>query len=348
MLCGLIMAGGIGTRFWPFSTEDKPKQFLKLLGEETMLQTTVNRVLPIIPIDRVFVCTGERYVELVKEQLPNLPMQNIIVEPEGRNTAPCIALSSLIINKVCKDASILVLPSDHLIENEYEFRGLVSKYDKLINHLDNAIITFGMKPLRAETAYGYIKASYSHKNINTNVFYKVEEFVEKPNKETAKNYIDEGCYLWNSGMFLWKARTIINNIKKYLPNTFEALKQIENCNKTQIQKIVDENYFKTDKTSIDFGVLEKAENIYVVPTEVGWDDVGSWESVERYCKKDSRGNIHIGKINSLRSSNNLVVASNQKIVIDGISNIYVVENNGQIIIGQKDEVNNLKDLKNIV
>ena len=186
MLTALIMAGGKGTRFWPLSTEEKPKQFLNLIGEETMIQMTVNRIKPIIPIERIFVCTGEMYVDLVKEQLPELPKRNIIVEPEGRNTAPCIALSAMVIDRYYKNSNMVVLPSDHLINDEEEFRNTLLAADSFIEEKDEAIVTLGMNPSRPEVGYGYIK--YSDEVLKSNDFrvIKVDSFIEKPNLDTAK------------------------------------------------------------------------------------------------------------------------------------------------------------------
>ena len=197
MLCALIMAGGKGTRFWPLSTEEKPKQFLNLLGRETMIQMTVNRVKPIIPIERIFVCTVSSYVELVKEQLPELPEENIIVEPEGRNTAPCIALSSMIINRKYNDAAIAVLPSDHLIKNEEKFRNIILDCNEFLDINETALITIGMKLNRPETGYGYIRYDEKSFELKEDEFIKVDKFVEKPDLEMAENYLKEGNYLWN-------------------------------------------------------------------------------------------------------------------------------------------------------
>ena len=348
MLCALIMAGGKGTRFWPLSTEEKPKQFLNLIGEETMIQMTVNRITPIIPIERVFVCTGEMYVDLVKEQLPNLPERNIIVEPQGRNTAPCIALSALVIKKYYKDANMIVLPSDHLISDEDEFRDIIKSADKFVNENKEAIVTLGMEPTRAETGYGYIRYGNDEKKINNHKVIKVDAFVEKPNREKAESYIEEGNYLWNGGMFLWSADNILNQIEKYSKGTYEALKEIETVDNEEIQELINNNYHKTEAISIDYAVMEKSDSIYVVPSRFGWDDVGSWEALDRYREKDDKGNVLVGNAKVVDSHGNLVISSSHDIVVEGLKDIYVIENDGKILVGHKSNVANVKELKNII
>ena len=348
MLCALIMAGGKGTRFWPLSTEEKPKQFLNLIGEETMIQMTVNRIKPIIPIERVFVCTGEMYVDLVKEQLPELPEQNIIVEPEGRNTAPCIALSAFVIKKYYKDANMIVLPSDHLISDEDEFRNVIKNADEFVKENKEAIITLGMEPTRPETGYGYIRYGKDEKVINNHKVIKVDAFVEKPNKEKAKAYIKEGNYLWNGGMFLWSADNILNQIEKYSNDTYEALKDIEIVDSEEIQELINNNYHKTESISIDYAVMEKSDSIYVVPSRFGWDDVGSWEALDRYREKDEKGNVLVGSAKVVDSHGNLVISSSHDIVVEGLKDIYVIENDGKILVGHKSNVANVKELKKII
>lgn len=348
MLCALIMAGGKGTRFWPLSTEEKPKQFLNLIGEETMIQMTVNRITPIIPIERVFVCTGEMYVDLVKEQLPNLPERNIIVEPQGRNTAPCIALSALVIKKYYEDANMVVLPSDHLISDEEIFRDIIESADEFINENKEAIITLGMEPTRAETGYGYIRYGKDENSLNDHKVIKVDAFVEKPNKQRAEQYIEEGNYLWNGGMFLWSAQNILNQIEKYSNSTYEALKDIETVDNEEIQELINNNYHKTEAISIDYAVMEKSDSIYVVPSRFGWDDVGSWEALDRYREKDDKGNVLVGNAKVVDSHGNLVISSSQDIVVEGLKDIYVIENDGKILVGHKSNVANVKELKNII
>ena len=348
MLTALIMAGGKGTRFWPLSTEEKPKQFLNLIGEETMIQMTVDRIKPIIPIERIFVCTGAMYVNLVKEQLPELPERNIIVEPEGRNTAPCIALSAFVIKKYYEDATMVVLPSDHLIKDEEEFRNIVTNANKFIKDNDNAIITLGMKPSRPEVGYGYIKYGNDEEEVNGYKVIKVDKFVEKPNKETAEEYLADGSYLWNGGMFIWSANNILEQIKKYSPNTYEALKDIEEIEEKWLKYLIKAQYCETEAISIDYAVMEKSEDIYVIPSDFGWDDVGSWEALDRYREKDCFGNIYVGKTKAVDGRNNLIISSTQSVVVEGLSDIYVIENDGKILVGCKSNVANVKELKNIV
>jgi mannose-1-phosphate guanylyltransferase len=348
MLCALIMAGGKGTRFWPLSTEEKPKQFLNLIGEDTMIQMTVNRIKSIIPIDRTFVCTGEKYVDLVKEQLPELPEKNIIVEPEGRNTAPCIALSAFVIKKYYDNANMVVLPSDHLIKNEDEFRNVIQSANKFINENENSIITLGMEPTRPETGYGYIRYGFDGQNINKHKVIKVDAFVEKPNKEKAKEYLMNGNYLWNGGMFLWSVENVLNQIKLHSNKTYKALEKIETVSEQSLQSFINENYENTEATSIDYAVLEKSDDIYVIPSNFGWDDVGSWEALDRYREKDESGNVLVGNAKVVNSESNLVISSSHDIIVEGLDDIYVIENDGKILVGRKSNVKNVKELKTII
>ncbi|MDU5109597.1 MAG: mannose-1-phosphate guanylyltransferase [Clostridium sp.] len=348
MLCALIMAGGKGTRFWPLSTEEKPKQFLNLIGDETMIQMTVNRIKPIIPIERIFVCTGEMYVDLVKKQLPELPDRNIIVEPEGRNTTPCIALSAFVVKRYYKDLTMVVLPSDHLINDEEEFRRIILEADTFIKNNNNAIITLGMEPTRAETGYGYIKCSEERNKLIKSEVVKVEKFVEKPNEELANEYVSSGNYLWNGGMFIWTVENILCEISKYSSSIFESLHNIQDVQEEKLQDLINREYMNMEAISIDYSVLEKSKEIYVIPSDFGWDDIGSWEAIERHTIKDDFGNVVIGQATSLKGNNNLLVSSNHRVIVEGLSDIYVIENDGKIIIGQKSNVVNAKELRNIV
>lgn len=344
MLCALIMAGGKGTRFWPLSTEEKPKQFLNLVGDNTMIQMTVNRILPIIPIERIFVCTGEKYTDYVINQLPELPKENIIVEPEGRNTAPCIALSSMIIKRKFNDASVLVLPSDHLIEKEDEFRSIILKGNDFLEKNPYNIVTLGIQPNRPETGYGYIKL----KDEIFNNIYKVDKFVEKPDENTAKKYLANGNYLWNSGMFLWKAENIINQIKNYSPEIYEALKEIETIEEDVIGNYIKENYKNTTNISIDYAVLEHSKDIYVIPSDIGWDDIGTWKAVERYRDRDLDNNIVAENVSVIESKSNMIVNNKKRVVLIGIEEVMTLETEDSIFIVNKKYMDNLRDYQKYV
>ncbi|OPJ60891.1 mannose-1-phosphate guanylyltransferase [Clostridium oryzae] len=350
MLCVLIMAGGKGERFWPLSTDEKPKQFLNLLGKDTMIQMTVNRMKKIVPIDRIFVVTGEKYVDLLRQQIPDLPERNIIVEPIGRNTAPCIALSALVIDKFYEDSEMVVVPSDHLVTEEDKFIKVIASSSEFVKKNQEAIVTIGIKPDRPEIGYGYIKANMKLKtgSILFSDFYKVDKFVEKPTLDRAKQYMLQHEYLWNSGMFIWKTKNILKLIQKYLPNTYEILEQLSKIAEEDFQKVLRDRYMDVDNISIDYGIMEKAENIYVAPAEFGWDDVGTWKSVERYREKDVNNNIGVGNIRCIEGSNNIIMGGNKPIVVVGLNDILVAETNDIIFIGKKENIVNIKETKKML
>ncbi len=346
MFCALILAGGKGERFWPLSTGDKPKQFLKLLGKDTMIQMTVKRLEELIPLNRIFVVTAKNYVNIVKEQLPTLPQENIIVEPVGRNTAPCIALSAFYISKRVENAIIAVLPSDHLIKNEKKFREVLESAYEFVERCENAIVTLGVKPDRPETEYGYIKKSYEVAKINDNYIYKVEKFVEKPSRDIAEKYLQDDAYFWNSGVFIWKLSTILECTKYYLPNTFEILAKIADSEE-EFGEVLLQKYKEVDNISIDYGIMEKADNIYMIPCDFGWDDLGSWASIERYKDKDLNENVEMPNVFFHESRGNIVF-SNKKVILNNVNNLLIIETDQFIIISDKDHCKEIKSLKNII
>lgn len=341
MLCALIMAGGKGTRFWPLSTEEKPKQFLNLLGEETMIQMTVNRIKSIIPTERIFICTGKQYVTLVKEQLPDLPEENIIIEPYGKNTAPCIALSAFHIEKRVNNSTMLVLPSDHLIKNEKAFLEVIKSGELFVEDNEEAIITIGMRPDRAETGYGYINYSILVDKKNNQDILKVNRFVEKPTKGKAESYLKDGSYLWNGGMFIWKSSNILNLTNKYINNTYRILEEICLTEDESYSQILEEKYNLVDDISVDYGIMEKTKGIYVIPGDFGWDDVGNWSSIQRYDRKDTYGNVFKAEGKVYNSSNNIILA-NKKIILNGVENIIMVETEDYILVSSKDKEQDIK------
>lgn len=348
MLCALIMAGGKGTRFWPLSTVEKPKQFLNLIGNSTMIQMTVDRIRKMIPIERIFICTNEQYVHFIKSQIIDIPERNIIVEPEGRNTSACIALSSFYIKRYFKNSRMLVLPSDHLINNEQEFLNIIYECDNYIRNNKENIITLGIEPTSAETGYGYIRFDKSNKKKHK--FFRVSSFVEKPDLKKAQEYIKSGNYLWNCGIFMWKTEFILENIKRYIPNTYETLKSIETINDyDDIYKYLSCNYKYCEDISIDYAVLEKSQNIKVIKCNFGWDDIGTWNAVERYMKKDKDLNIIDGNISMIDSRNNILISNNtNKIITYGIEGLVCLDTNGFIVITTKDRIEDISKIREII
>jgi len=310
-----------------------------------MIQATVKRLENLIPIERIFVVTGKKYISLLKEQLPNLPERNIIIEPVGRNTAPCIGLSAFHIRKFYQDATIAVLPSDHLITDEKNFLEVLNSANMFVDKNKNAIVTIGMKPNRPETGYGYINYDSIDCTLDGCEIRKVKRFVEKPDLEKAKEYLKDGQYLWNGGMFIWKAENILKLTSMYMENTYRVLSEIAATNEEEYDKVLEEKYTDVENISVDYGIMEKADSIYVIPSDFGWDDVGSWSSIERYRNKDFAGNICVGDVNVLNGNNNLIISSEKKIVISDVDNIFVVECDGNIYITTKAKLDEIKDLK---
>ncbi|MFQ9521710.1 MAG: mannose-1-phosphate guanylyltransferase [Turicibacter sp.] len=345
MLCALIMAGGKGTRFWPLSTEENPKQFLNLVGEESMIQMTVNRLKSIIPMERIFVVTDQKYEKLVNEHLTELPSENIIIEPVGMNTAPCIALSAMLIEKKFPNATLAVLPSDHLIENEDLFRTTLQAADLYVEMNQQAIVTLGMEATRPEIGYGYIKYENELNSIYDLSIRKVDKFVEKPDVETAKRYMDEGCYLWNGGMFIWKTQNIISLTKQHLSSTYELLAEIANSSSSEFNQKLYELYPQVESISVDYGIMERAEQICVIPSSFGWDDIGSWLSLERYRETDEHDNILDGEIKALNSKGNIIVSKTKPMVLCGVEDLILVETDEVVMVMKKEDVGRISELR---
>ena len=348
MLCALIMAGGKGTRFWPLSTEDNPKQFLNLIGKESMIQMTVSRLTDLIPMERIFVVTDQKYEQLVNEHLPALPAENIIIEPIGMNTAPCIALSAMLIEKKFPNSTLAVLPSDHLIEDEELFRKTLDAANLFVETNSNAIVTLGMSVTRPEVGYGYIKYQQKLESIYELDIHQVERFVEKPDVETATRYMNEGNYLWNGGMFIWKGQNVINLTKNHLPNTFEILQEIVQSKREIFKQVLFEKYPLVDSISVDYGIMEKANEICVIPSNFGWDDIGSWLSLERYRETDEHDNILDGRIKALNSKGNIIVTKTKPMVLCGVENLILVETDDVVMVMKKDDVGKINELRSSI
>lgn len=336
----LIMAGGRGERFWPKSRMNLPKQFLSLTGDgKTMIQLTVERIAPLVDIQDVYIATNESYRHLVLEQLPDLPEENILCEPVGRNTAPCIGLGAAHISKKYGDALMMVLPSDHLIKYEPIFRQTLQDACRVAEQGEN-LVTLGITPDEPETGYGYIKFN---PNVTLERAYAVERFVEKPNLEKAKEYLASQEYLWNSGMFIWKVSTILNNIKAYLPEMYEGLETIKAAIGTEAQESVLKATFPgLQSVSVDYGIMEKAQNIYTLAGTFGWDDVGSWLAVGRIQKTNEFGNVVSGSVVSVNTRNCIIQGSSKLIATVGLSDIVVVDTEDALLVCNKENAGEIK------
>ena len=340
MLCALIMAGGIGSRFWPQSTEEMPKQFLKLLGDKTMIRMTYDRINKLIPAENVFIITNDRYVEKIKNEIPELPDINIITEPCSKNTAPCILLSSLYIKNLRGEVNIACISSDSYIKHEDVFLEKIQLASDFVTDNKEAIVTIGITPTRPETAYGYIK--YNKDELAPN---KVEKFVEKPNLEKAEEYLASGDYLWNAGMFIFNNLNMIKEIEENSNNEYLMLKDLPLITDPYYKKFLLANYEKCNKISIDYAVMEKSKNVYTIPSDLGWDDVGSWKSLERYIPKDENDNIIKGDVRIIDSNNNVIYGNGKKIILLNVNDLFCIDSNDVIIIGDRKDLDKVQTLK---
>lgn len=336
----LIMAGGRGERFWPKSRKRMPKQFLSLTDDgKTMIQLTVERILPLVDLEDVYIVTNRDYLPLVQEQLPALPQQNILCEPVGRNTAPCIGLGAVHISQKYDDAVMFVLPSDHLIKYNTIFLNTLSDAAEIAEQGDN-LVTLGITPDYPETGYGYIK--FNPEETLARAF-AVDRFVEKPDLETAKTYLATEQYLWNSGMFIWKVSTILKNLEQYLSETYAGLLKIKNAIGTEEERSVLEGEFEAFRSeSIDYGIMEKAQHIYTLAGSFGWDDVGSWLAVERIRQSNEFGNVITGNAITVDTKNTVIEGGKKLIATVGVENLIVVDTEDALLICEKDSAGNIK------
>ena len=374
----VIMAGGVGSRFWPFSREEKPKQFLDFFGTgRSLLQMTVDRFRPLIPIENMFIVTNVAYKQMILEQVPDLSESQILCEPARRNTAPCIAYATAHIRAMCLNraseareregkepmtvknqdwncpemqANIVVAASDHLILEEDKFRQTISKAFDFVS-TNKAICTLGMQPTRPETGYGYIQfvADKSDKlNVDSLEFrdiYPVKTFTEKPNLEMAKVFLDSGDFLWNSGIFIWSLETISEAFRIHLPEVADRFREGELLMGTEKEEAFIEDIFpKCPNISIDYGVMEKAENVYVIPSSFGWSDLGTWGSLYELSEKDAQQNVSLHSVaNFYEATGNVVVLEKGKVaIVQGVNDMIIAEQGGALLICKKAEEQRIK------
>ncbi len=338
----ILMAGGIGSRFWPVSTAEFPKQFHDMLGTgETLLQKTFSRLQKIIPTENILVLTNSRYNDLVLEQL-NISSEQILLEPAIRNTAPCILYATLKIKQLNPEAQILVAPSDHWIENETLFvHHLKQSFDFCQNH--NALITLGIQPTHPNTGYGYIEFDQSDDNL----IKKVVQFREKPNLPTAQEFLEHGNFLWNAGIFIWSADAILAAFEKYQPKMFVLFQQGENTYNTVEEKyFIEKNYPLAENISIDYAILEKSKNVYVFPSSFDWNDLGTWSSLYDKLPKNEDNNAVINAKTITEDANNNIIRtqSGKLVVIKGISDFIIVETSSTLLIYPKTDEQAIKNI----
>ena len=342
----VIMAGGIGSRFWPMSTPEYPKQFVDVMGcGKTMIQMTVERFAPLCPMENFWVVTSAAYVDIVREQLPDIPVENILAEPCARNTAPCIAYACWKIRMKDENANIVVTPSDALVTDGEEFRRVIGTALEFTAQ-GKRIVTVGITPTRPETGYGYIQAQIPMESADEVL--AVSAFKEKPSLEVAKMYLAAGNYLWNAGIFVWNVSTILESMRRFVPDLAEKMDRMAEAFYTPSEAAVVGEIFPTcEKISIDYAVMEKADYIYTIPGDFGWSDVGTWGSLWTLLPHDENGNAVIGENIHLYGCTGCIVhAPNaSSVVLEGLEDSIVVERNGRILICRLSEEQRIKDFE---
>lgn len=343
----VLMAGGVGSRFWPVSTVQFPKQFHDMLGAgETLIQKTFSRLSKLIPKENILVLTNDIYNDLVLEQLPDLCQDQVVLEPAMRNTAPCILYATLKIKKLNPDAVMVVAPSDHWIEDENAFLDNLQKaFDCALKQ--EVLMTLGIQPTFPNTGYGYIEFNKQ----DTNLIKKVSQFREKPDYATAKTFLSSGNFLWNAGIFIWTVEAVLNAFRKFQPQMYQLFKEGYNhYNNPEEKEFIEENYTKADNISIDYALMENAENVYVLPASFDWNDLGTWGSLHEKLGKDENNNAVVNaRVFLENATNNIIRTDNDKtVVIDGLDNYIVVDRDDILLIYPKEKEQEIKKITAIV
>ena len=340
-LFAVIMAGGIGSRFWPRSKEKSPKQLLRIFGQNSMIQDTVDRLKGLVDDENIYVITNKIQKPEIVSQLKHIPDENIIEEPFGRNTAACIGLASVIIEKKDKDAVTLILPADHIIKNIDVFHVTLNNAARFAYEA-KGLVTIGIPPGRPETGYGYIQID--DKSVADNIF-KVLTFAEKPNYATAVRFIESGDFMWNSGMFIWRADVILKEIKDYLPDLFEGLETIRmDIGNPDYEKTLFNVYGKLRSISIDYGIMEKSKQVFLIKGEFSWSDVGSWEEVYQLTEKNNEGNALNGNIYTDRTIESYIYSPDKFTAVIGVENLIIINTDDALLICRRDHCQDVKKI----
>ena len=343
----VIMAGGVGSRFWPRSRERSPKQLMEIVGGRTMIQDAVGRLNGFVVPEKIFVVTNKLQKNSVIKQLPGIPVENIIIEPIGRNTAPCIGLAAMFVRRLDPDGVMVILPSDHIVLDEKEFRRVL-EVGVDVAHKHSSLITIGIQPTHPETGYGYIQIvedERDKKGMLPRGVFKVKTFAEKPNLATAQKFVESGDFYWNSGMFIWRADVILQEIKHSLPELYDHLMSIEPSIGTPLlEQSLELAYGLIRGISIDYGVMEKATNVYVIRGNFGWSDVGSWDEVYRLSSKDEHGNFLHGKVISFNSKNSYIYTSDKLVATVGVDDLIIINTGDALLICKRGASQDVKEI----
>ena len=345
----VIMAGGTASKLWPKSTEKTPKQFHHLIGEGTMIQDTVMYLMPFFNSEDIYIVTSETFKDLVNEQLPLIPNENVILEPYPKNTAPCLALTlTTLKDKIADDTVMMAFPADHHISSVREFQNSLETAGRVAFDT-KGIVTIGISPTRPETAYGYIQKQNENEDLSAiydNTVKYTTTFAEKPDIDTARRFIDSGDFLWNSGIFVMRVDTFWSEFEKFLPDHFSLFKILhKTVGKEIYQEAVEDAYLQMQSESMDYAILEKADNVFVIETSFGWSDMGTWDELHRIMMKDARNNVLIGEVVASNISNSLVIGSERLIGIEGVENLIVIDSDDALLICKRGKS---KDVSEIV
>lgn len=348
MLYGVIIAGGTGKRLWPKSRRNLPKHLLKINGKKSLLHETIDRIKQLIPIDNILIITNKEQVRIVSTEIHKLPRKNIIAEPVSRNTAPCVCVAASLVKKKDPDGIILVVPADHIIEDKDRIKEIFS-FAALIARMKECLLTIGIKPTYPATGYGYIKTAKLYKRLLADKrfeCYKVDRFIEKPTLKRAKAFLKSKGYLWNSGIFIGRAQTFLEEFKRYKPGIYRIVERIEKGIGTRKQQdLINRHYKEFPDISIDYAIMEKTRIAYVIQSDISWLDIGSWQSLEGYLRKDARGNIAIGDYLGMDLNNSILVGRKGHLIAAlGVDNIVVVQAGNSTLVCAKSRAEDVKRL----
>lgn len=343
----VIMAGGRGERFWPLSTEHTPKPFISLLGKKTLIELTVERAQRTVPVEHICIVLGREHLAVAHACLPDIPRGNFIVEPVGRDTAPCIALAASIVLSKDRDAVMVVLPSDHFVPDEENFSDLLEKAIIAARSRDD-LITVGITPDRPETGYGYIKRGKSVMLPQGPDCFEVDRYVEKPKMAKARRYLKEGGYYWNAGIFVWRAAVLLDALKTYMPDLYEGIMEFLKTLRSRQFKKANTLFAGLERISIDYGLMEKARNVLVIPATFSWDDVGTWTALNRVLPTDKDGNVIMGNAVVIDTSNSVIVSGNTPVAVVGLSDIVIVASENGILVCNTSRVQEVRRVAQII